>query len=151
GTDGVVRWAGAALNCRKITLDFTQTPLHQNRLTWTGWTSTRLQLTPIADVNHNQMLSEPPQGLQDLVIQALRVASSAELDKFYATADTVDVVRRGRAKMDPWQQFIVHAVDERGNGIDDYSIEVGIRDAGGNYTSLPDFERDVHPYSLDKS
>ena len=151
GTDGCVRWSGAALNCRKITLDFTQTPINEDRFAWTGWTNNRLHLTPIAGINHNQILSEPPQGLQDLVIQALRVNSSTDLDTFYTTTETVDVVKQGRSKMDPWQQFIVHAVDERGNGIDDYSIEVLVRDAKGTYTSLPDFERDVHPYSLDKS
>jgi hypothetical protein len=151
GTDGCVRWAGASLNCRKITLDFTLTPANEDRFTWTGWTNSRLHLTPIDGINHNEILSKPPQGLQDLVIQALRVASNTDLDKYYTTADNTDVVKQGRSKMDAWQQFIVHAVDERGNGIDDYSIEVLIRDARGNYTSLSDFEKDVHPYSLDKS
>ena len=36
GTDGTVRWAGCALNTRKITLDLSQTG--DSRFSWSEWT-----------------------------------------------------------------------------------------------------------------
>ncbi len=153
GTDGIVRWAGAPLNSRKIIMDLTRMPSDQGRLAWSPWTNIDIPLIPIARVNHNQILSEPPEGLPDLVIQALRVASSEDLKNFYVRVGNAPVVQQGHAKIDadPWQQFIVHAVDERGYGINDYSIELFVRDANGDETSIPAFEEDVHAYTLDKS
>lgn len=153
GADGIVRWAGASLNSRKITLDFTRTPENKDRLSWTGWTNVLLRLIPIAGVNHTQILSNPPDGLPDLVEAALKVASSDDLTSFYQRAAATPVVQRGQAVIDarPWQQFIVRAVDERGNGIDDYSIEVLLRDPNNRETTVSEFEKYVHPYSLDNS
>lgn len=153
GTDGVVRWAGASLNSQKITLDFTHHAANPERFTWSDSTNPRLPLIPIAGVHHNKILSVPPDGLQSLVIKALRVASADDLTNFYREVDSTDVVKKGHAKIDadPWQQFIVHAVDERGKGINDYSVEVLLRDPEGNATSISAFEKYVHPYGLDNS
>jgi len=153
GTDGIVRWAGAPLNSRKIVLDFTRTPSNPDRFEWTDWVNVNLPLIPIAGVNHTQILSNPPAGLQDLVVAALGVNSSDAFKNFYEQARKTQVVIDGHAKIepDPWQQFVVHAVDERGNGIDDFSIEVLLRDASNKDNPISTFEDEVHPYSLDKS
>jgi hypothetical protein len=153
GTDGCVRWSGVSLNSRKITLDFTRTPEFADRLAWSDWTNRQLSMVPIAGVNHNQILSEPPAGLQRLVVQALNVASSADYAKFYTDASGVDVVQKAQAQLDKdqWVQFVVHAVDERGNGIDDFSVEVLLKHPDGSFTSVSQFEQDVHPYGPDKS
>jgi hypothetical protein len=153
GTDGIVRWAGASLNSRKIVLDFTRTPTKPDRFEWTDWVNVNLPLIPVAGVNHTQILSNPPAGLQDLVVAALGVNSADDFKNFYQKAKTTQVVIDGQKKIDtdPWQQFIVHAIDERGNGIIDYSIEVLLRDANNKDNPISAFEDDVHPYSLDKS
>jgi hypothetical protein len=153
GSDGVVRWAGVSLNSRKIILDLTRTPSDRGRLYWSDWTNIDIPLIPVAGANHNQILSEPPDGLPELVLQAVKVDSAGKLDAFYKAAADTDVVKKGQARLDadPWQQFVVHAVDERGNAIDDYSIEILMRDADGKDTSIPAFENAVHPYTLDHS
>ena len=153
GTDGVVRWAGASLNSQKITLDFTHFPANPERFIWSDSTSPTLPLIPIAGVHHNKILSVPPAGLQDLVIKALRVASSDDLARFYTDVENTAEVKAGHARIDPdgWQQFIVHAVDERGNGINDYSVEVLLRAVSGEETSVSAFEKYVHPYGADNS
>ena len=82
GSDGVVRWAGVSLNSRKIILDLTRTPSDRGRLYWSDWTNIDIPLIPVAGVNHNQILSEPPDGLPELVLQALKVDSAASSPSF---------------------------------------------------------------------
>jgi pimeloyl-ACP methyl ester carboxylesterase len=153
GSDGVVRWAGVSLNSRKVTLDLTRTPSDKGRLSWSKWTNIDIPLIPVAGVNHNQILSQPPSGLPELVLQALKVDGPGKLNDFYDAAAATDVVKKGHARIDsdPWQQFVVHAVDERGTAIDDYSIEILMRAPDGKDTSVSAFENDVHPYTLDNS
>ena len=155
GTDGIVRWSGVSLDSRKIVLDFTSSPRDRARFTWTDFTSANMPMIPIAGVHHNKILSVPPQGLQDLVIRALRVKSSADVDAFYKAIENkeIAVVNAGKEKQDkdPWQQFVVHAVDDRGNGIDDFSIEVLTQRANEDPAPIPGFEKHVHPYQPDNS
>ncbi len=155
GTDGIVRWSGVSLDSRKIVLDFTNIPENPDRFTWTDFTNLRMPMIPIDGVHHNKILSVPPKGLQDLVVRALHVQSPADVDAFYEIVDndSIDVVKAGKAKLkkDPYQQFVVHAIDDRGNGIDDFSIEVLARDARNQITSIPAFEQFVHPYLPDTS
>jgi len=153
GSDGVVRWSGVSLNSRKITLDLTRNPSDTGRLSWTKWKNTNIPLIPVAGVNHGQILSAPPDGLPALVVQALQVDTPERLADFYKAVAAAPVVQQGQTKInaDPWQQFVVHAVDERGYGINDYSIEILLRDSNGQDTPIPAFEKDVHPYTLDNS
>jgi pimeloyl-ACP methyl ester carboxylesterase len=155
GTDGIVRWSGVSLDSRKIVLDFTSSPQDPARFRWTEFTKATMPMIPIAGVHHNEILSVPPQGLQDLVIRALHVQSSADVDAFYKAIENkeIAVVNAGKEKQDKdrWQQFVVHAVDDRGNGIDDFSIEVLIQHANGESVAIPGFEKHVHPYQPDNS
>ncbi len=50
-----------------------------------------------------------------------------------------------------WQQFIVHAVDTHGFGIDDYFLELFLVDAGGHRTSCQQMLNDVHANGQDSS
>ena len=50
-----------------------------------------------------------------------------------------------------WQQFIVHARDERGDGVTDYLVEILHADATGNWTPFTQMYTDVHAYSTDQS
>ena len=49
-----------------------------------------------------------------------------------------------------WQQFLVHALDERGDGINDFYIEIGTV-ANGKFQGFSEFEVDVHPFKDDPS
>src|SRR5438105_4350790 len=52
--------------------------------------------------------------------------------------------------MEGWQQFIVHAEDERGDPISDYMIEVLTKE-NGKWAPFKDMYTDVHPYGPDPS
>ena len=42
-----------------------------------------------------------------------------------------------------WQQFVVHALDERGDGINDFYVEIGTV-TNGKFQGFSEFELDVH-------
>jgi hypothetical protein len=53
-------------------------------------------------------------------------------------------------EMEGWQQFVVHARDERGDGISDFLIEV-LTQKDGEWVLFEDMYTDVHPYGADSS
>jgi pimeloyl-ACP methyl ester carboxylesterase len=53
--------------------------------------------------------------------------------------------------MEGWQQFVVHAIDERGDGISDYMIEVLSQRPDGTWDDFKDMCTDVHAYGPDSS
>jgi hypothetical protein len=53
-------------------------------------------------------------------------------------------------EMEGWQQFVVHARDERGDGIQDFMIEV-LAEKDGAWVPFPDMYTDVHAYGPDSS
>ncbi len=53
--------------------------------------------------------------------------------------------------MQGWQQFVVHAVDERGDAISDYMIEVLTQRPDGAWGEFKDMYTDVHAYGPDPS
>jgi pimeloyl-ACP methyl ester carboxylesterase len=151
GSDGVVRWSAVALNTRKITLNL---GFPVPKVNWADWSNLLdIPLIPVAGVNHNQILSEPPLGLIPLVLSALNVNSGADVSTFYTAVAQAEVVQQGKQKLDTdqWQQFVVHAIDSLGDPITDYSIEILTVDADGTETSLSNFEADVHPFAADTS
>jgi hypothetical protein len=52
--------------------------------------------------------------------------------------------------MEGWQQFVVHARDERGDPVTDYLIEV-LRREDGNWVKFEEMYTDVHAYAADPS
>jgi hypothetical protein len=54
-------------------------------------------------------------------------------------------------KMEGWQQFVVHAIDERGDGISDYMIQVLTQQPDGTWAEFKDMSTDVHAYGPDSS
>ncbi|HMQ15566.1 MAG TPA: hypothetical protein PKC49_06280, partial [Phycisphaerae bacterium] len=153
GTDGTVRWAGCALNTRKVVLDLTHDPAlarPEDRIRIADWTNVDIPLTPIDKLNHGTIVSDPSPLLVDLALDALRVSSKAAFRDW--SADARARTRAARDAMAGWQQFVIRAVDERGDPIPDYNVELetpafSIFRPGGRRK----IELHVHPYSGDKS
>lgn len=58
--------------------------------------------------------------------------------------------RDSDAPLEGWQQFVVHAKDERGDGVSDYLIEV-LREENGQDVPFEEMYTDVHAYRADPS
>ncbi|MGI9042537.1 MAG: esterase/lipase family protein [Gemmatimonadaceae bacterium] len=149
GTDGAVRWAGCALNTRKIILDLTEDPARKasaRRISIASWKNIDAPLVPVEGKNHSTILSDPGDHLVDLVARALEVEDAGSY-KMWQT-------RARPAKpdaMEPWQQFVIRALDERGDPIPDFNVQLFTRRAGGRESAVQPFDIDVHAYREDPS
>jgi hypothetical protein len=150
GTDGTVRWAGCPLNSRKFLLDLTRSgEVDGKRWRVFPTANTRdLPVTFVPGVNHATILSDPPPELVRLVRAALAVEDDGAWRKWLADAERLS--QRAAVNMDQYQQFLVRAVDERGDGITDYNLELTGRHRGGPREVIA-FDLDVHTYRGDKS
>jgi hypothetical protein len=154
GTDGTVRWAGCALNTVKFSIDLSrEAEKHKTAEQRVKSTATdsrgalEIPFWPIAGKNHGTIVSDPGATLVDLVVRALEVDSLEKYEGWcvYATTKTKGALD----KVDQWQQFVVHATDERGDGISDYYVEFFTKTRGKPRTL--EFDFDVHAYGADKS
>lgn len=154
GSDGTVRLAGAALNSRKIMLDLTLEPgqgvTETDRLSVFPWSSLDIPVFPIDGLDHGTIMSSPTVNLIGLVVEALKVSDEKSFETWSKNAKKLTQEAWGNNPK--WQQFFVHVVDERGDGVPDYYLEILT-----NYNDtdeLKDFKAvqvDVHTYSTDKS
>lgn len=151
GTDGTVRWAACPLNTRKILIDLTQDPAAsaRKRVSVADWKNTDIPLIPIEGKNHGTILADPGEELAELVDNALEVASAAEFNAWIAdaTASTSATLK----SMDEWQQFVVRVVDERGDPVPDYNIQLFTRTDRQGERGIKQFDVDVHTYKGDSS
>jgi len=159
GTDGTVRWAGTALNTRKITIDLTINPdlparTAAERVTVAPWSNYDIRLYPIAGLNHGTIHEVPSAPLIQLVVRALTVSSEPgslsladwEREALAQTAATQQQLLEKSA----FQQFVVHAVDERGDGITDYNLQL-YRTTNDGEARHSEIDADPHAYSTDPS
>jgi len=189
GTDGTVRWAGCALNTRKLVIDLTRTPIGDDgkpadRVRMVPWADARLDIPMIAveGKNHATLISDPDPVMVDLIAEFIRVGdpSGKPYADWLATARAFGEKAHekmlanpagdggglvGAAKtffshlldsghgptLEGWQQFVVHARDERGDGVSDYVIEVLRKDADGNWEPFTEMSTDVHAYQADSA
>ncbi len=143
GSDGVVRWTGSALDVRKVTVDLSRRA--GARVAIEG---SRVHDVPMAFVperHHGALLARPTGDLERMVLDALAVGDA-----------TADAAWRERwcAKHRPgeaWQQFVVRVVDERGDGVPDFNVQLEADYGDGAKEKLLDFASDVHPYKRDPS
>lgn len=147
GTDGTVRWAGFGLNTRKICIDLTKqgTP-DQPRIQFAEWNN--LGIAPpvlVRNLNHSSILDNPSDELVEIVDQALHFSPDNDIKAWYAKA-TSTLTPSG---IGLWQQFIVRAIDERGDAITDYYVYLS-KDKEGSQP-IENFGVEVHTYSGDKS
>jgi pimeloyl-ACP methyl ester carboxylesterase len=151
GTDGTVRWAGCSLTTQKFVVDFSRDRAREpaQRVTSSDIVAQGalpMPFWPIAGRNHGSIVSDPDDLLVDLVHRALQVDCK---DTF--TAWEADAKARTQAALpiEKWQQFVVRAVDDRGDPIDDYHLELFLADDAGE--KALEFDLDVHAYGRDTS
>jgi len=140
GTDGTVRVSGAGLNCRKFNLDLRGNG--QPNVTLQTPSSLDAPVVPLAGLNHGTILRSPNAQALSLVLSALQVGNLAQYQQWYS-----GIAGLIAAHPDPWQQFIVRAVDERGDGIHDYNLQITAQ----GRLFVKEFVKDVHVYSADPS
>ena len=145
GTDGVVRWAGCALTSRKLQLDLTPDCREPSRLTVCPWTHADAPMIPVEGVDHAGILAAPPARLVAMVVEALRVRSRAAYRAWQDEALAWSAA--ARSALPAWQQFVVRAVDERGDSIHDWNLQFALADG----TRLTPFTQEVHVYREDPS
>jgi hypothetical protein len=145
GSDGAVRWAGCALNSRKLQIDLTAECADADRVQTCEWTQDDIPMIPVEGVDHGTILSHPPAWLVDRVVTALQVETADGYQRWQA--DTAADVEGTYQALTPWQQFIVRAVDERGDPVPDWNLQLAV----GNATHWRPFAQDVHVYRHDPS
>lgn len=148
GTDGTVRWAGVGFNCRKITMDLSIDPASEKkeRIVYEPWANTTVPLVLLPQHNHGSIFGKPDDDVAARVIDALRVESLADYDAWKQKHETPVALDEGQR----WQQFITHVVDERGDGVEDYYVDLFTYD-GTKWILLNDFAPDVHTNGDDPS
>ena len=183
GTDGTVRRAGCGMRVRVIELDLTKTGIvvrrrrpqlanvaevtEQQRVFADKWLNVEIPVhlvghaAPVLDlvdkdkteVNHATILSDPPDELVGLVVDALtktnhETAPDGDPAVGYAEwLKEADAETRYQRVRQQYQQFIVHALDERDDPIMDYNLQL-FRSAG---TQIEEFEAEVDVYGGDAS
>ena len=188
GTDGTVRWSGAGLNTRKITIDLTRKPHDaagnkSDRATISEWANNRLDVPIIAvdGRNHSSLISDPDSEMVGHILDFLKIGDEGgkSFDDWLSGArqygekgkkkmlvnpgaGAVGIVGEAEAlldhfighevgtEMEGWQQFVVHARDERGDGVSDYMTEV-LRKKEDSWQPFKEMYVDVHAYGPDPS
>jgi pimeloyl-ACP methyl ester carboxylesterase len=148
GSDGVVRWAGCSLNTRKIIIDLTRDPARprgEDRTSIAEWSNVDVPMIPLAGLDHGSILSAPSVQAISLALAALDVGSAAEFEAWQRRA--ARETKATRDAMEEWQQFVVRCVDERGDPVPDYFLQLLTTDGD----RLEPFDTDVHTYGADSS
>ena len=155
GTDGTVRWAGCSLRTRKITVDLTRDLARsgsEKRFSVLRGTNIDIPLVPVSGLNHGTILSQPTEELKRMVLRALGVSNEHDFNKWHEDFKELREVgyRKLSEKSGNWTQFVVHAVDERKDPINDYHLQIFMVDEQGKEKELEDFD-EGWAYRADKS
>ena len=146
GCDGTVRWAGCALNSRMVRLDLRRQPRLKDaagaptRCVITPWSADRLAAPMIAvdDRNHGTLLSNPADDVADRVAAFVKITDPAAYSSW--ESDALSFAQPALAKMNlasslngeggaGWQQLLVHMVDDHGDPVTDYNLQLFIGEA----------------------
>lgn len=145
GSDGVVRWAGSALDVRKVTVDLSRRS--GGDIALEGARSRDVPMAFVEKRHHGAMLGKPTGDLERMVVEALLVRTH-DADASWRTRWGT---KHRPAARDVWQQFIVRVRDERGDPVNDFNIQLDARYESGASETLADFASDVHAYRKDPS
>jgi hypothetical protein len=148
GTDGTVRFAGVALNSRKLTLDLTKRHGEPGRSNFSVPSSVDSPVVFVDGRNHGSIISQPDQRVADFVVEALNVQSREQYLDWQKRVAAAAFNKKPKAR---FQQFVIRLTDERGDPIHDYSLQLFHIGKDGKAEELPDFDLDVHAYTADRS
>lgn len=146
GSDGTVRWAGCALNTRKVSVDFRRQPRlkdangNPTRCNITPWENTRLGSPVIAveGQNHGTIVESPDPTVVNLVSRFFQITDDDAYGQWEkealefgapALAKMNAASRNGDDGGAGWQQLIVHAVDDHGDGVNDFNLQLYLGDS----------------------
>jgi hypothetical protein len=157
GTDGTVRWAGCGFNTRKIMVDLSLDPALEDgtgrRASVVQWHNELVPLAFVDGHDHNTIFASPGTEKDPLVRAVCRALEVGDSDAYtqwaaeFADWDDERLPPVGGAR---YQQFVTRLVDERGDGVPDYYLEL-CDAAGGRLEPLDGFEQDVHAWREDSS
>jgi hypothetical protein len=144
---------------------------------WSGRVD--IPMIPVAGRNHATLISDPDGAMVDLIFDFLKVSDENVYEDWLKRAkasgdeakkkmlvnpgkdaagihgDVKDffghLFHDGEQPMEGWQQFVVHARDERGDPVTDYLIDVLHKDDKGNWVPFEEMYTDVHAYQADRS
>lgn len=157
GSDGVVRWAGAALNSRRLLVDFTALAAQDGetnsaKLSISEWNNQNNILVLLPGLNHSTIMKPKRNSpLLSLVSEALDVDSNDAFEAWNQKAVQIAEVARGkRTAPNPWQQFVIRVLDERGDGVSDWTIILSSKKSGDTTEKVIKLE-DLHPFERDRS
>ena len=162
GSDGTVRWAGCALNSRKLILDLTQDP-SQNKdkpVEERGQPDEHpenqidIPLVVVDGHNHETIVKNPSKDLVDLVVAALKVSNRDSFSTWTAKAQAhMESLKNKKGdQWEEWQQFIIRVVDERLDPVTEWNVQFFMKDGDGKEFCLDEqSDLHVHTYARDKS
>jgi hypothetical protein len=146
GSDGTVRWAGCALNTRKVSVDLRrETKLkdangNPSRCIILPWANERLAAPMIAveGQNHGSIVANPDVQVANLIKDFFAVSDVAAYQAWETRALTFGA--GAMEKMNTastsghfggagWQQLVVHVLDDHGDGVTDYNLQIFIGDS----------------------
>jgi hypothetical protein len=136
-------------------------------------------MVPVSDRNHATLVSDPDPQMMDLIRAFLDIRDEDGYAKWLVTAQASGEAAKKRMlvnpgknasglqgevkeffghlfheaeqEMDGWQQFVVHARDERGDPVTDYMIDVLRKSDTGEFLPFAEIYTDVHAYKADQS
>lgn len=150
GSDGVVRMAGASLDSRKIFLDFTRSKKlsKSQRSKICKFTHIDSPVVPVHGADHGDILHDPDKKLIQLVTAALNISSRSSFEEWHIKA--AKAWWKHEKDKPQFQQFIIKALDERDQGIEDYTVRLYTK-TKGHYKEVEAFTKQVSSYSKDSS
>lgn len=154
GSDGVVRWAGAALNSRRLLIDYNRIDSRTKTrpaFDVSKWANQDNSVVLWPGMNHGTIMDQHIDQILDLVSEAFDVDTDDEYREWHArAAEKAAASRNGRKKPSSWQQFVIRVCDERGAPVQDWSIGLSVQKKGDKHVQVVPID-DLHPYGPDKS
>lgn len=149
GSDGVVRWAGASLNSERLTVDYTGDDTSSTPIPQLSKNQDNI-LVLLPGLHHGTVL-EPNDDLIELVTRALNVDDKEAYKDWNKSAQDLVKMKWQDMNYKPhkWQQFVIRVVDERGDGVTDWTVSLEIK-LKSKESKLVEID-DVHTYELDQS
>lgn len=130
GTDGTIVIAGSSIDSIKLKLDFS------NPNTPCEWTQTNTAhdfcFGVLANLDHGTIVSEfeKERGrIIDLTTEALKIETPEQFTAYQTKLENITNITyrayagRSNNRYSRYQQFVIHAIDDHGAAVDDFTIE----------------------------